>query len=270
LKSDAIVEQAPVVSNEEVAKKIFWLKLRSTYLAERTEPGQFVNILASGNLNPLWRRPFSVARITGNIIEIIYKVIGRGTRFMSTLKVDDTANLLGPLGNSFNVQNTDNRIPMLIGGGLGFAPLIILRDALVNSGIDPVLFMGTPTQSEHYYKKDNKAGLLLSSDDGSLGYHGFVTDLLSNYLAENATSNQYVAYSCGPEPMMAKVAAICRKHNIPLQLSIEREMACGIGFCQGCVIEQVPPQRKYALVCKDGPIFDAKTLQFTQDDHGES
>ena len=266
--NSARVEKSPVVSNDEVTEKIYWLKLRSAYLASRTSPGQFINICGGQHLNPLWRRPFSVARISGDMIEIIYKVIGRGTRYMSTLQPGDQADVLGPLGKGFDLELKEKQTPLLIGGGLGFAPLVILRDHFVQQGIEPVLFMGAPTASEHYYTEEDAAELHLSSDDGSLGYHGFVTQHVLDYFEKQEGPSRFRAYSCGPEPMMAAVAQICRERDIPLQLSIEREMACGIGFCQGCAIEQVPPHDKYALVCKDGPIFDAEKLKFTQSNYG--
>jgi len=261
---NALVDNIPVIANEEVADRIYWIKLQSSYLAKETKPGQFVNILANSGNQILWRRPFSIARITDDLIEIIYKVIGPGTRFMSQLEPGDSANLLGPLGNAFTLDFEPDTVPLLIGGGLGFAPLVILRDHFVSQGKIPALFMGAPTESEHYYKRDEFADLHLSSDDGTKGYHGFITEYFKEYLLANDRSSKYRAYSCGPEPMMVRVAHICREFGIPLELSIEREMACGIGICQGCVIEQVPPAKKYALVCKDGPIFDADLLKITE------
>lgn len=257
------VEIVPVNSNEEVADRIYWMKIRSAYLAREILPGQFVNILTNPEGQPLWRRPFSVARITGDLIEIIYKVVGSGTEFMSQLHPGDQADLLGPLGNSFFVDIEPGTIPLLIGGGLGFAPLIILRDYFVNHEIKPALFMGAPTETEHYYLRDDDANLHLSSDDGTKGYHGFITEYFKEYLLANGQHAKYQAYTCGPEPMMVRVSQICREFDVPLQVSIEREMACGIGLCQGCVIEQTPPSPKYALVCKDGPIFNANELNLT-------
>jgi len=261
---NALVENIPVIANEEVADRIYWMKLQSPYLAREINPGQFVNILANSDTQILWRRPFSIARISGDLVEIIYRVIGPGTRYMSQLKSGDFANLLGPLGNSFRLDLDPETIPLLVGGGLGFAPLVILRDYFVNQGMTPALFMGAPTETEHYYLRDDSADLHLSSDDGTKGYRGFITEYFKEYLLANDKNVKYQAYSCGPEPMMVRVAHICKEFGIPLQLSIEREMACGIGFCQGCVIEQVPPAKKYVLVCKDGPIFDADLLKITE------
>ncbi len=261
--SKIYLEQAPVYSNDEIAQQIFELQLKTPSIAREHQPGQFINIQTNPQGLPLWRRPFSIARISGDIIEIIYKAIGMGTKQMAAFQPGDTADIIGPLGNSFTVDIEAGATPLLIGGGLGFAPLIILRDYFVNQGISPVLFMGAVTKEEHYYLDDSAAELYLTTDDGTLGSQGLVTDHLQRYLDESDEHQRFVAYSCGPEPMMAQVASVCQAHNIPLELSIEREMACGIGLCQGCAIEQKPPHKKYALVCKDGPIFNAEMLAFT-------
>jgi len=262
--TDIILDQAPVVSQQEIAREIYELHLHSPEIARRNRPGQFINIQTDPAGEPLWRRPFSVARIEEETLVIIYKAIGIGTRQMAALTAGDTADIIGPLGNGFTVNLKPEVTPILIGGGLGFAPLIILRDHFVAQARRPALFMGAVTESEHYYRRDERADLYLSSDDGTLGFHGFVTERLKRYLSENHETDEHVAYSCGPEPMMKKVAKICRDYEIPLELSIEREMACGIGLCQGCAITQRPPLKKYALVCKDGPIFNAEHLAFTE------
>ena len=264
--SDIYLIDAPVIANDRVAEDIFWMQLNAPEIARVNRPGQFINILTNPDGNPLWRRPFSVARLSDDNIHIIFKVIGRGTRQMAELQPGDLANILGPLGNHFTLQSgADDFTPLLIGGGLGFAPLVILRDFFVNQDQTPVLFMGALSKSEHYYTNDDRAELYVTSDDGTLGYHGLVTEQLVQYLQRTDSNTQFKAYSCGPEPMMRAVAHICGEYDIPLELSIEREMACGIGLCQGCTITQVAPQKKYALVCKDGPIFNASHLKFIHD-----
>ncbi|MCF7802923.1 MAG: dihydroorotate dehydrogenase electron transfer subunit [Candidatus Marinimicrobia bacterium] len=262
--NNTVLRQAPVVANDEVANEIFWMRLKAPQISAVNQPGQFINILTNPDGEPLWRRPFSVARVSGELIEIIYKAIGIGTYQMAGLQPGDTANIIGPLGNQFSVNPEEEGIPLLIGGGLGFAPLVILRDFFVEKGIHPVLFMGALNKNEHYYREDPDTELFLTTDDGSLGYHGLVTEQLVEYLDKAPGGQKFVAYSCGPEPMMKAVARICADRNISLQLSIEREMACGIGLCQGCSIEQRPPHKTYALVCKDGPIFNAENLAFTE------
>lgn len=262
--SDIILDQARVVSQEEIAREIYSLTLHSPEIARKNRPGQFINIQTNPRGEPLWRRPFSVASISGENLEIIYKAIGIGTNQMAALSAGESADIIGPLGSGFTLSRGDNTIPLLIGGGLGFAPLVILRDYFVEMGYRPALFMGAITEAEHYYREDQMADLYLSSDDGSLGYHGFITDRLRLYLEDAPKEQAFVAYSCGPEPMMRVVAHICHNYGIPLELSIEREMACGIGLCQGCAIELRLPHQRYALVCKDGPIFNAEHLALTE------
>lgn len=262
--TDVHLTQAPVRSNREIARKIYELQLEAPQIAGRFRPGQFINIQTNPDGAPLWRRPFSIARTDGQIITIIYKALGLGTHQMAAWHPGDAADIIGPLGNSFMTDLDPGVQPLLIGGGLGFAPLIILRDVFVQQGFRPTLFMGAMTAEEHYYTEDEAAELFLTSDDGTLGTQGLVIDALKEYLDGKADrQSQFYAYSCGPEPMMAHVTRICRSLKIPVELSIEREMACGIGLCQGCVIEQKPPHKKYALVCKDGPVFDGSHLTFT-------
>jgi len=263
--TDVYLTQAPVRSNQEIARQIFSLELEAPDIAAAFHPGQFINIQTNPDGAPLWRRPFSIARSRGQIITIIYKAIGIGTHQMAGMQPGNTADIIGPLGNSFTTGLAPGDRPLLIGGGLGFAPLIILRDVFVRLGLRPVLFMGALTADEHYYREDPDAELILTSDDGTLGTQGLVTDALREYLRrQEEPSARYYAYSCGPEPMMAQVTRICQGFGIPVELSIEREMACGIGLCQGCVIEQKPPRKKYALVCKDGPVFDGTQLTLTE------
>jgi len=254
--------QANVLSNDEIARNIYELKLHAPEIAAMHQPGHFINILPNPEGAPLWRRPFSIARIEEKHIIIIYKAIGIGTHQMAVLQHGDTADILGPLGNTFTLNISEKTIPLIIGGGLGLAPLISLRDHFVNQGIRPVIFAGAMTRTEHYYTEDQESEIRLTTDDGTLGLRGFVTDSLLDFLESYDPGQDLFAYSCGPEPMMSKVASICSERNIPLELSIEREMACGIGLCQGCAIEQNPPHKKYALVCKDGPVFNAKALSF--------
>ncbi len=254
--------QADVLSNDEVAHKVYELKLKAPEIAELHQPGHFVNIQTNPQGAPLWRRPFSIARVEREQVIVIYKAIGMGTNQMAAFQPGDDADILGPLGNSFTLDIPEKTVPLIIGGGLGLAPLISLRDHFVKQGIRPVIFAGAVTKKDHYYTNDPESEIHLTTDDGTLGLRGFVTDSLRDFLESHDPSQEFFAYSCGPEPMMSEVASICSDHNIPLELSIEKEMACGIGLCQGCAIEQNPPHKKYALVCKDGPIFSAEALTF--------
>jgi dihydroorotate dehydrogenase electron transfer subunit len=224
------------------------------------------------------RRPFSLAgrRDTSDGVEldIIHRVIGIGTDWLSHLKAGDEVNILGPLGNCFELP-PPHHIAVLVGGGVGIPPMLYLAAAL--KGRDAIAFCGSTTRDlmPLTIANDNQAaefsrhgiGSILSTDDGTLGFRGFVTQALEHWLDSRPTPHALrppILYTCGPEPMMKRVADIAMSRNIPCQIAVERAMACGMGTCQSCVIRvKAPADPKgcvYKLACTDGPIFKADDL----------
>ncbi len=239
------------------------------------------NLADSSQRNILLRRPFSFADIDSSndctIVEILYCVLGPATLRMKTLKTGDTVNLIGPLGNGFTISE-DKKSALLVAGGMGAPPLIHLAKVLKkqHQNIEITAFVGAKTKNDLAFfdiktdklKKTTDITLqefarhniktFISTDDGSAGFKGFVTQLLKNRLGENKPAgDETIIYACGPEAMICATAAISAEFEIPCQVSLERLMACGIGLCQSCAVKCKAQNggAVYKLCCKDGPVF---------------
>jgi len=252
----------PIHSNRKVAQDIYLLELECPLFAQAARPGQFVNIYFPGSLK-IFPRPFSIAGIRGECIQILYKVVGSQTRLMRTWKPGDSIRILGLLGNSFELdQSAETHV--LLAGGIGVAPLLFLADWLSEQGIQAHFFIGVQTENQHADYADLKSRLYLSSDDGSIGFRGNVVEHFQEVLAE--LRRPIRAYACGPDAMLHNLAGYCLEKEIDLQLSLEKVMACGLGLCQGCVVKMRKPidGNSYKLVCKDGPVFKADEVLFDE------
>ena len=196
------------------------------------------------------RRPLGIASTIGGKVKIFYRVVGRGTEFLSTRKVGERLNILGALGNGFTPS--DGKV-LLVGGGMGLAPLLCAAEKF-NSDV----LIGGRNQSEVIFWQEEfkyfADEIFITTDDGSFGRKGFVTDLLPEVLA---TKNYASILTCGPEIMMRGVAKIAAEKNLPCEVSFEKRMACGLGACLSCSIDTVNGRRK---VCKDGPVFNAREV----------
>ncbi len=241
-----------VIKNEEVAEGYFRLSLECPEVAVKAVPGQFVMLRVGNSYDPLLRRPFSIHRIIkGSGIEILYKIIGKGTGMMAHIKAGEVPSLIGPLGNGFSI-NGEFGEALVVGGGIGAAPLLALADGLRKSrelGVGSrekrrvTVFLGGRSKDDILCVEEFKvlgAEVQIATDDGSLGHKGFVTELLENYLSSHSsllTPHSSLVFSCGPHLMSKRVAEIAKKYNTPCQVSLEAHMACGVGACLGCVIK---------------------------------
>lgn len=288
-----------VVSNVLIGTCFY--KLRMVFTGDDAKimsnalPGQFAEVrvddLASPDANTsnkqvLLRRPFSFscAETIGDEVfaEILYCVLGAGTLRMTTLKKDDTISIIAPLGNSFTIDDSC-KTAILVGGGMGAAPLQILAQYLHDNHkeINMHAFIGAqdakglPFFHVHEHIEQGKvvediiefskygAKTYISTDDGSAGMKGFVTQLWSKWLDENEINiDDTTVYTCGPEVMMQTVTKIAAQNKLPCQASLERMMGCGIGLCQSCAVECKCSNNEtvYKLCCKDGPVFDASEV----------
>ena len=239
-----------IISNVEVAEKIFRLEISAQELSEIARAGQFVQVKISEEFT--LRRPLGIASAKNGVIKIFYRINGRGTKFLSTKKSGEHLNILGALGNGFNT-NVDGRI-LLVGGGMGAAPLLSAAEKL---GAADVLIGGKNSDEVNFWIKEFQpevGKIFITTDDGSHGSKGFVTSLLPEVLDYD---NFSAIYTCGPEIMMRGVAKIAAENNLPCYVSLERRMACGLGACLSCSIDTASGRKK---VCKDGPIFDAAEI----------
>ncbi len=239
------------------------------------------------NAQPLLRRPLSLAgrRDTdrGVELDIIYRVIGDGTRLLAAEQVGGMLSVLGPLGNAFRISDT-KPLAVLVGGGVGIPPMIYTAEALAAAGKQAVAICGVRTKDflpltltetpsaegepamcvEEFSRSG--AAAMITSDDGSIGMKGFTCDALAKWLAvQSDASADVVVYTCGPEVMMHGAADICAAAGVECQVSMERYMGCGMGTCQSCVCKTKDPSDtekgwQYKLCCTDGPVFDAAEL----------
>jgi NAD(P)H-flavin reductase len=201
-------------------------------------------------------RAFSVLRAPpdGGELHFLIEDVGPGTKRLTELTSADGLLLVGPLGNPFQ-QPRDGRTPLLVGGGVGIAPLAIWQDELAAGGLESRALLGF-RDAEHAAGAALLNGPELASDDGSAGHHGLVTELLARHTGEPVE-----VYACGPPAMLEAVRALCAEHGIPAQLALEAGMACGFGACFGCV---VATREGYVRLCVDGPVLDADRLEMVQ------
>jgi dihydroorotate dehydrogenase electron transfer subunit len=270
----AIKVETEVLRNQEIAKGVYRLTLLAPGIAESARPGQFVMIKASDESGvPLLRRPFSIHQATANgRIQILFKCVGKGTAFLADRRSGDKLSVVGPLGNGYVLPRQPGNI-CVVGGGMGIAPLFYLAKQLLRGNIEHkalVFFLGAATGSEIAAVATDFAALggtiMTATDDGSHGHHGLVTDLLRDGLDPDVA---WHVYSCGPHPMMKAISEYCLERGWPCQVSLETLMACGISACLGCTIRSSAQggghdQRPYLHVCKDGPVFEAGEVAWTQ------
>ncbi len=225
-------------------------------------------------------------------VEILYKVIGKATGLMAGMGPGTKLELLGPLGKGFQVP-AYLKTAILVAGGIGVPPIVALAEHLAishqpsarkessvfsprSSGKGPrlLVFLGGKTKGDVLCIKDFEklgAEVHIATEDGSLGFRGLVTEILKNSLPSAISHLPSAIYACGPHPMLAEVAAIASKHRIPCQVSLETMMACGLGACMGCAVRvrgqgshqpSAISHKQYKLVCKDGPVFDARGIEW--------
>jgi dihydroorotate dehydrogenase electron transfer subunit len=228
-------------------------------IASAILPGQFINIRVNTSTVPLLRRPFSAYRVRGDVVEIIFQQIGKGTEILAAKKIGDAVEILGPLGTPFTLDPGGFDTGMILAGGLGVAPVPLLTRELASRGKDFVTFLGG--RSRALVLDEGLENVHAATDDGSYGLKGTVVDLAAGWLERTRPTRPKI-FACGPTAMLRAVASLARERSIPCELSLEGSMACGIGICQGCPVEIVnEPETRYALMCKEGPVFDATRIR---------
>ena len=280
--STAVQQIAIVVEQESMARNTFRMRLRCPSIARQMFPGQFFMIRSPDRSDPLLGRPFALFDIYAGQdgqpegIEFGYVIVGKMTSLLQSLKSGDQVEIWGPLGNGFPTPTAGHLV--LVAGGIGQTPfLAVVREALKRRAYgDPARqITQAPSKITLCYGVRNVEYLAgvesfreegidvrISTDDGTAGRHGYVTDLLKSMLAEgNAPA---ALYCCGPEPMMHAVSKIALAANIPSWLSLETPMACGFGACFSCVtkIRQDDGTWDYRRVCVEGPVFPAHKVAF--------
>ncbi len=255
-------EKAKITRFEQLSEEIVRITLHSPDISGKIKPGQFVMVKTGQSKDPLLRRPFSVHQTSSNgHLQLLFKVVGRGTSLLAHAKVGEELSIFGPLGNGFDVDK--EKPSCLIGGGLGIAPMLLLAKYISKNKKDcsrDVIILGGRSAGEVEPLIDDfkqfGIKIVTTTDDGSYGQKGFVTDVFKSL----ELSEETIVYTCGPEPMMEAVKNISGKKNMACQVSIESVMACGMGACLGCT--KHGSDGNYVHVCLDGPVFKAEDLKW--------
>lgn len=233
-----------ITKNDKLTSNVYIMALKGD--TTDIKCGQFVNIKLDGLF---LRRPISVCDVEGDVLTIIYKVVGRGTEQMSQMGAGEKLDLLTGLGNGYDTSLSGER-PLLLGGGVGVPPLYLLCKNLVSEGKRPTVVLGFNTSDEIFYENEFKelgAEVIVATADGSYGVKGFVTDAISDI-------DYSYFYTCGPEPMLK---AVYRTTKTSGQLSFEERMGCGFGACMGCSCKTVTG---YKRICKEGPVLKKEEI----------
>lgn len=254
-------ENSVVQAVDRLSDSFHRLTLFAPQIAAAARPGQFVMASCGTTLDPLLRRPFSIHQsFTDGALQILVKVIGRGTRYLSELRPGAELSLIGPLGRGFGLSAASS--VCLVGGGIGIAPLLFLASQLPTAHTPSArtVLLGSQTKADLIVlaKEFNQFGCQVhtATDDGSLGHHGYISDLLAGVLF-----GVQKVFICGPHAMMSTVAGLCLEAGIACEASLEAHMACGLGACLGCTIQG--SGSTYRHVCKHGPVFDTREVVWT-------
>lgn len=242
----------PIRENQRILDDVGMLTFESESVAKSALPGQFLMIQAQTPGAPLFKKPFGIARVKGNDISFLYRIVGSTTNLLSQLKAGDNLTVLGPLGHGFTKEEGKT---LIVGGGMGLAPLYFLAQSLPDTDV----LMGARSAKELFwstlYKSEQGVkNIFLTTDDGSCGTQGTVMALLPGLIEKTGYKRVYV---CGPRPMMQAVRDFLVAQRIPTEVSLERHMACGIGACLSCACNSTTGRVK---VCKNGPVFNANEV----------
>lgn len=246
------IAEAEIILQRQLAQNVYQLTVCAPKIAHAAEPGMFAMIKVPDGAMIL-RRPLGIADVDLNkgTLSFIYRVMGRGTKKLSTLTSGDCINTMGPLGYGFTLKAAH---PLIVGGGMGLAPLLYYAKCVEGADI----LMGGRTAAEMFWTtlfKPYVSNIHITTDDGTMGAQGFAVDLLPQLLAKK---DYDCIIACGPDTMLEIAAKIARKNEIPCQVSLEKRMGCGLGACLSCSVDMADGRRK--KICKDGPVFWAEEV----------
>ncbi len=248
------IEQAVILKNEHYTEQIYDMVLLAPEVAKLAKAGQFINIY-TGKGEMLLPRPISLCEIDKKegTLRLLYQTVGKGTQYFSSLQKGDNLKILGALGNGFSIQ-PEHQHHILVAGGIGVPPMLELAKTLQGNISVFIGAKSKPILVEDFKKIGAK--VFIATDDGSVGLHGTVLDVLKREQPKGD-----MLYACGPKIMLKAVFEWAEKNQMPIQVSMEERMACGIGACVGCAI-QIKKENDWEnlKVCKDGPVFWGKEV----------
>jgi dihydroorotate dehydrogenase electron transfer subunit len=265
-------EALSILSNRKITEGHYILRCKNLPPMAKAKPGQFVQILTDDDHDPFLPRPFSFLDVTPKYFEILYQVVGRGTEILAKKRAGDALTILGPLGCGWktNVYKRARGKILLVGGGVGIPPLYHFAKNYIalhgkKSAKDIHAFIGGRDKSLlHCRNEFKKLGVpvVVSTDNGSAGHKGLITEPLDGTLRESAAGIEIL--TCGPTPMLKAVSALAEKYNAACQVSVEEPMPCGFGACLGCAIKIKDDAHdegfRYAMSCTEGPVFNAREV----------
>jgi dihydroorotate dehydrogenase electron transfer subunit len=257
------IHQSKILQRREITPGLVVLRFKNAFVAHNAAPGQFVNVLPKiGFTDPLLRRPFSVYHTDGTTAEIIIQDHGRGTNILAATQVGEYLDVLGPLGKSWRYDSGNYKTAILVIGGVGVASMPLLTRQFITDRIPFATYYGARNSS--LFADEYLQNIEYSTDDGSKGFHGSVIENLRTALIAERFP-QPKLFVCGPTGMMRAAISLANEFHIPCEISLETEMACGIGICQGCPVETSVSEsestgRKFHLVCTHGPSFEKEAI----------
>jgi dihydroorotate dehydrogenase electron transfer subunit len=273
MTDQAAMRTVQLIDNCKVAPAHFRMTLRLPLSFTTPTPGQFVMIRNGECDSPFLPRPLSVYGFCREkdhaVMDLLYRVIGRGTAHFSRMKPGAGLSLLGPLGKGFSIP-TETRKALVVAGGIGLAPLVfLLHEGLLpvdgKSNMEITFYLGARTAEllVGLERLNGFCNLKICTDDGSRGYHGPVSDLLQDEI-DGYDPGETVIYACGPKPMLLAIGKLLQDLPFRCQVSLEERMACGVGACLGCAVavRNAAGQKEYRRVCYDGPVFDLREISF--------
>jgi len=263
-----------VLKNSQISTGHFLLSVKLPDAFQTPVPGQFVMVREKGRMDTLLGRPFSIYDIEQGkgavIVEILYKVVGKGTTFLSMLKKGDLLEVFGPYGRGFEISPKVGKV-VLVCGGIGVAPIAFLASNYKRladiSNVEMICYYGAKS-TEYLIGLDEIKGycssVFISTDDGSTGYQAFVTELFANDISSYDLEDTRI-YACGHRPMLKRLSELLSGKHLSCQVLIEERMACGVGACRGCAVKTNNMEKigMYVRVCKDGPVFNIQDIAWS-------
>jgi dihydroorotate dehydrogenase electron transfer subunit len=261
-----------IEKNARIVQKESWgdyhlFSLEAASIARAAKPGQFMMVKIQSQFCPLLRRPFGIHGRTNDAVEIFFKVAGHGTALLAAKKTGEMLDILGPLGKGFGLEDAlPGKTIWAVAGGRGIAPFKLWAEEARSRGARLKILYGGRTRADlPIADRFRQAGFetACSTDDGSIGFKGFVSELLE---AEIRKARPDGLYACGPDPMMAAVSRIALGENIPCRLSLESQMGCGFGACWGCVKKiRRAGSEDWVKICEEGPVFKAGEIVWEEE-----
>ena len=257
-----MVHQEKIARMDRLSADVYRMVLQSGALAESVKPGQFLNIRCGDSVEAYLRRPISICNVNvgDGTVDIVFQAKGAGTSRLAMLRPGDVADVMGPLGSCFQPIAPGGRM-VVVGGGIGTFPLLFLLRSMPQ--VRRTALLGFRNREAVVLEAEFSAQcahLEIATDDGSYGSRGFVTGLLERHLDSEGADGVYI---CGPTPMMKAATALCVQRGVPVQVSMEQRMGCGVGACLVCACKKsVEDGFVYTHVCKEGPVFNGRDILF--------